>query len=68
MIINSESRCPLFQVGTLGKNIEKCFGAIKTWMDEFFLRVNSNKTKILMMCPTSMKPDLDLKGTFIDGK
>ena len=59
---------PLFQVGTLGKNIEKCFGAIKTWMDEFFLRLNSSKTKILIMCPISMKPDLHIKGTFINGK
>ena len=32
----------------------------KTWMNELFLRLDSSKTKILIMCPTSMKPNLHI--------
>lgn len=59
---------PIFQVKALGDNLDKCFKAISSWMNEFFLRLNSSKTKILVVAPPSVKHDIHINGTFIDGK
>ena len=59
---------PIFQVQALGENIVKCFKAIGLWMNEFFLRLNSSKTKILVIAPPSVKSKININGTFIDGK
>ena len=59
---------PAFQVKALGENIEKCLQAITLWMNEFFLRLNSSKTKILVVCSPTVKSKLHINGTFINGK
>ena len=35
-------------------------------MDEFFLCLNATKTKILVICPPSIRDSIILRGTFID--
>ena len=37
-------------------------------MNEFFLHLNPDKTKILVICPTSLKKKILINGTFINGK
>ena len=56
---------PIFQVKALGENIESCFQVIASWMNEFFLHLNSSKTKILVVAPPSVKCNIDINGTFI---
>ena len=60
--------CPFFQVNVLGVNLDNCFKSISSWMDEFFQRLNSTKTKILVIAPPSVKRHIHINGTFIDGK
>jgi len=47
-------------------DIEKCLNMINTWMNEFFLCLNANKTKILVISPPSLRDSIILRGTFID--
>ena len=47
--------CPFFQVNVLGATLDNCFKPISSWMDEYFLRLNSAKPKILVIAPPSAK-------------
>jgi hypothetical protein len=55
-------------LNALGENLDKTFKAISAWMNEYFLCLNSSKTKILVVAPLSVKRDIHINGTFIDGK
>ena len=59
---------PLFQVTSLGDNIRRCFDIIDKWMNAFFLRLNADKTKIMIISPPSLKEKIIVNGTFIKGK
>ena len=59
---------PLFQVSSLGDKIQKCFQIIDKWMNTFFLRLNADKTKIMVIGPISMQQKIVINGTFINGK
>ena len=37
-------------------------------MNEFFLRLNANKTKIMVIAPPSVKSEIPINGTVIDGE
>ena len=56
---------PILQV-TAFDDINKCLGMINSWMSEFFLCLNATKTKILVICPPSIRDSIILRGTFID--
>ena len=58
---------PIFQIKALGENIDRCFQVISEWMTRFFLRLNSSKTKILVVAPPSIKSEILINGTFING-
>ena len=64
----SKQFSPMFQVATLGKNLNQCFQEISLWMNKHFLKLNSSKTKILVIAPPSVKNDIIINGTFIDNK
>ena len=61
-----KSFLPILQVNALGKDIQHCFNLITEWMNEFFLRLNSNKTKILVIIPPTLRSTIPIQGTFID--
>ena len=42
---------PVLQVYALGEDIQNCFDEIGKWMNEYFLRLNAIKTKILIILP-----------------
>ena len=58
----------VFQVSSLGNKIQECFGIITKWMNEYFLWLNPDKTRILVVCPPSHQKSISIKGTFINGK
>ena len=37
-----------------------------TWMNSFYLKLNPNKTQIIVFGPKSIRNDIYIKGTFID--
>ena len=59
---------PVFQVSSLGDKIQGCFGTITKWMNEYFLQLNPDKTRILVVCPPTLQKSISIKGTFINGK
>ena len=57
---------PNFQYHYLGQKINDVLIAITQWMDSFFLKLNPNKTKIIVFGPKSVKDKIIIKGTFIE--
>ena len=62
-----KSFLPIFQVQALDGDVNHCFKAISDWMQEYFLCLNASKTKILIVKPTTLKEEIQIGGTFIDG-
>ena len=58
----------MFQFEILGEGIEKCFREIDDWMKEFFLKLNPSKTKIMIVAPPSIRQQILINGTFINGQ
>ena len=58
----------IFQVKALGQNLVDCFNTISSWMQEYFLKLNTSKTKILVIAPASVRDEIPINGTFIDGE
>ena len=58
----------LFQVEVLGDDLQKSFQAIDDWMSEYFLKLNATKTKIMIVAPPSIREEILVNGTFINGK
>ena len=58
----------IFQVEVLGEGISKTFEVIEKWMSENFLKLNSGKTKIMIIAPDGVQQEITINGTFIDGK
>ena len=61
-----KSFLPIFQTEVLGYGIDECLKAVAAWMNEFFLKLNQSKTKILVLGPPSVLESIDIRGTFID--
>ena len=49
----------------LGANIVDCLKHIGKWMNEYFLKLNETKTKILVMAPPSIQLEISIHGIFI---
>ena len=50
------------------QNLNECFNVISSWMNDFFLRLNASKTKILVIAPASVKQQIPINGTINDGE
>ena len=57
-----------FQHKALGDEIVNCLNHITVWMNEFFLKLNPTKTKILVIAPPSIQPEIVIRGVFLDKK
>ena len=44
---------PFLQMRVLSDSINDCLKTIESWMNEFFLRLNASKTKIMVFSPPS---------------
>ena len=58
---------PAMQSYALGESIQSCLTSIFQWMNEYFLRLNPDKTKILVIAPPSVKKDILISGIFLNG-
>ena len=54
------------QVKALGADIQNLLCHIETWMNEYFLCLNASKTKILVIAPPSIQPEIIIRGVFIN--
>ena len=61
-----KSFLPILQDKALGDVIQHCFQMISKWMSDYFLCINPNKTKILIISPPSLRETIVIQGTFID--
>ena len=52
----------------LVEGIQKTFDVIENWMRENFLKLNSDKTQIMIVAPEGIQKDIMINGTFINGK
>ena len=50
----------------LGKDIVQCLNHIGIWMNEYFLKLNPSKTKILVLAPPSVQPEIIIRGVLFD--
>ena len=57
----------IFQFTFLTEGVQNIFNAAELWMFEYFLKVNSSKTLMLMVAPPSVLDSIIIKGTFING-
>ena len=58
----------VFQFEVLGEGIEHTFRVIEQWMRENFLKLNCGKTKIMVVAPESIKQEIVINGTFLNGQ
>ena len=59
-----KSFLPVFQTEVLGYGIDECLREVSAWMNEYFLKLNQSKTKILVLGPPSVLSEIMIKGTF----
>ena len=50
----------------LGDDIVNCLNHISIWMDEFFLKLNPTKTKILVIAPPWIQSEIIIRGVFLE--
>ena len=53
------------QQKALGEDIQSLLSHIAVWMNEHFLCLNQGKTKILVIAPPSIQPEIVIRGVFI---
>ena len=57
---------PSFQRQVLGDGIQNCLKSIYEWMNDHFLRLNPDKTEIIVIAPPSIKKDILVGGMFLN--
>ena len=55
------------QQKALGEDIQNLLSHIAVWMNEYFLCLNQVKTKILVIAPPPIQPEIIIRGVFIQG-
>jgi hypothetical protein len=56
------------QYNILKYSVPECMKEITSWMNINFLKINPEKTEILLLYPQSLASQVIIKGTFIEGK
>ena len=54
-----------FQYNIVKNDIPKCMAEVAHWMNIYFLKINPDKTEILLLFPRELRDQVVLKGTFI---
>ena len=52
----------------LGADIQECMEVIGDWMNSHFLRLNQDKTKIIVVIPPSLRKEIMIKGMFLNSE
>ena len=51
----------------LGEDINDCLQHLALWMNEYFLKLNQTKTKIMVIAPPSVQKQIVIRGVFLEG-
>ena len=57
-----------FQFNVLQNDIVHCLRQIITWSNSHFMKINPDKTEILLLCPSSLNKEVIIKGVIFDGQ
>ena len=57
-----------FQFDILTKDVPKCMAEIAHWMNLMFMKINPDKTEIVLFHPKSLHGRVVIKGTFIENQ
>ena len=57
----------IFQFSFLTEGIQNIFDVAESWMFEYFLKINSTKTLMVIVAPPSVLENIVIRGTFING-
>lgn len=57
---------PVLQSYALADSIQYCLNCIFQWMNEHFLRLNQDKTKIMVVAPPSLSKEIRIRGMFMN--
>ena len=55
-----------FQFGTINNEVAKCMQEMIHWSNEFFMKINPDKTEIILLRPTSLNQNVIINGVFIE--
>ena len=57
-----------FQFNVLKNDIVNCLHRIIEWSNTHFMKINPDKTEILLLCPASLNNDIIIKGVIFEGQ
>ena len=57
----------LFQYDLITSQLPKLMSKIKHWMNEYFLKINPDKTEIIVFLPESLRDKQLINGAFLEG-
>lgn len=57
-----------FQFNVLKNDITKCLDHIIRWSNAHYMKINPDKTEILLLCPSSLNKEIIIKGIIYDGQ
>ena len=55
-----------FQYNVLKHEVAKCLSEVTDWMNYLFLKINPDKTEILLLYPKTMEKEVIIRGTMIN--
>ena len=58
----------LFQYEVLKNEIGNCMNEMILWMNDHYMKINPDKTEILLLYPSSLEKEVKIKGVIIDEK
>ena len=64
----SQSFSLLFQFHVITSQLPKLMTLIKDWMNEYFLKINPDKTEIIVFLPENMREEQLIYGAFLEGE
>ena len=59
---------PTFQNQVLAADIQDCMEVIGKWMNSHFLKLNQDKTMILVVIPPALRKEIVIKGVFLNSE
>ena len=57
-----------FQFNVLTNDIVNCLNNITEWSNAHFMKINPDKTEIVLLCPSSLINEVGIRGVFYDGQ
>ena len=57
-----------FQFNVLKNDIVNCLNHIVNWSNAHYMKINPDKTEILLLCPASLNGEIVIKGVIFDGQ